>query len=109
MPEVPSTGVVYLAYDGQLYFKAGWTSRPAKVRGGELKLDIILTIPGTVMDEKRLHRRWAASRLNKSSEYFFPNRQMWEDLFWLAGKFGNEITYAKLRRIARQSRWKVAA
>lgn len=109
MPDMPAPGVVYLAYSHPLYWKVGWTSRAAKARGGELKLPMILTIPGTEMDEKRLHRRWGRCRINSSSEYFFPDRRMWEDIFWLAGKFGDEATYAKIRKIAREGQWKAAA
>jgi hypothetical protein len=52
-PDPVETGRVYLATNGYC-FKIGYTTRPVKHRGGELKADIIFSVPGTV----KLEQRW---------------------------------------------------
>jgi hypothetical protein len=79
--EVPPTTpveVVYYATEGCL-IKIGRTSSPRR-RGGELKVDMLLTIPGGDFEERRHHRMWAKYRIGKS-EWFRPGDEL---LLWLA-------------------------
>lgn len=72
-----ATGFVYVGTDGHK-LKIGWSASPRR-RGGELKLTMLWTFPGTVEDERRLHRLWMRHRIN-SSEWFQPDPAILE---WL--------------------------
>ena len=78
LPQV-DTEVVYYATEGCLV-KIGHTSRSPRRRGGELKVDMLLTIPGGEFEERRHHRMWAKYRIGRS-EWFRPGDEM---LLWLA-------------------------
>jgi hypothetical protein len=71
------TGFVYIGTDGHK-LKVGYSASPRR-RGGELKLTMLWTFPGTVEDERRLHRLWARHRIG-GSEWFQPAPEILE---WL--------------------------
>jgi len=111
MPEVTGEGQVYFFWDGRLYIKIGWTARPIKRRGGELRAIPIMAIPGSRLLEKRLHRRYAALRQG-DSEWFWPDDLLINDLFYLAGKIkpgGDERAYKILYAARRAGQWRPAA
>lgn len=71
------TEVVYYATD--LYnIKIGRTISPRR-RGGELRVEMLHTIPGGQLEERRHHRMWARYRIAKS-EWFHPGDDL---LLWL--------------------------
>lgn len=76
-PTKAPTGFVYVGTDGN-NLKIGYSTSPTR-RGGELKITMLWTFPGTVEDERRLHRLWARHRIN-SSEWFRPDPAILE---WL--------------------------
>lgn len=73
VPEVPQSSVYY-ATDG-LNIKIGFTSREPRRRGGELKARMILAVPGTMLDERRLHNTWRHLRIG-SSEWYRPGPRL---------------------------------
>jgi len=78
--DVPTTGpsVVYYATDfGNI--KIGRTSSPRR-RGGELKVEMLLTFVGGEVEERRHQRMWSAHRIG-NSEWFRPADDL---LLWLA-------------------------
>lgn len=81
---VVPTGYVYFGTDGRAV-KIGYTTSPVR-RGGELKLTMLYTTPGTVQDEREHHRRWMRYRIN-SSEWFeaAPPLLEWLDSHVLGG------------------------
>lgn len=70
-------GFVYVGTDGTL-IKVGYTTSPRR-RGGELKLTLLWTFPGSMEDERNLHHKWARHRIN-GSEWFRPHAAILE---WL--------------------------
>ena len=82
-----AVGCVYfgLALDGRI--KIGSTCRPIKYRGGELRIRVLLTIPGGELDEHRYHRRYKAERIN-GSEWFHPTNRLLLDLHALCAEHG---------------------
>jgi hypothetical protein len=72
-----TTGFVYFGSDG-CNIKIGYTTSLRR-RGGELKLTMLWTVPGTVEDERAFHRTWARRRIG-SSEWFRPDARLLE---WL--------------------------
>lgn len=65
---------VYYGTDG-LNIKIGFTSREPRRRGGELRLRMILTVPGTIFDERRLHSQWRHLRIG-NSEWYRPGPRL---------------------------------
>lgn len=49
--------------------KFGFTDRPPRRRGGELKAEVLFSYDGDMEAERREHRRWAASRIG-TTEWF---------------------------------------
>lgn len=76
VPET-TTEVVYYATDG-CNIKIGRTVSPRR-RGGELRAEMLYTVPGGDFEERRHHRMWAKQRIGKS-EWFRPSDDM---LLWL--------------------------
>lgn len=66
----PFVGKVYFMTDG-LRIKIGYTERPPKRRGGELKTEVIYVMSGDELAERREHKRWEANRIN--GEWFEPD------------------------------------
>jgi hypothetical protein len=69
--------VVYYATDGY-NIKIGRTISPRR-RGGELRVEMLHTIPGGELEERRHHRMWKDCRIAKS-EWFRPTDDL---LLWL--------------------------
>jgi hypothetical protein len=105
MPGTNGQGSIYFMWDGRLYIKIGHTVRPVKIRGGELRSIEIMSIPGPMFEEKRLHRRYQALRQG-TSEWFWPGDPLLSDLFYLAGKLKDERAYALLCKIRRAGTWR---
>lgn len=76
----PFIGRVYFMTDG-VRVKIGYTERPPRRRGGELKTEVVYVMPGDELAERREHARWSASRVGISREWFEASRTM---LVWLA-------------------------
>ena len=76
----PFTSRIYWMTDG-VRIKIGYTERPPRRRGGELKTEVIYAEPGDELAERREHKRWSASRIGMSREWFEATRTM---LVWLA-------------------------
>jgi hypothetical protein len=76
--------VVYYATDG-CNIKIGRTVSPRR-RGGELRATMLLTIPGSELEERRQHRMWARYRIGKS-EWFHPADDL---LLWLVVRLVGE-------------------
>jgi hypothetical protein len=76
----PFTSQIYWMSDG-IRMKIGYSERPPKRRGGELKTEVIYTMPGDMAAERAEHKRWSASRIGISREWFEATRVM---LVWLA-------------------------
>lgn len=74
---VVAPGFVYYGTDG-VNIKIGYTTSPVR-RGGELKLTMLYTLPGSVEDERAHHRKWLRHRI-KGTEWFRADRQILE---WL--------------------------
>lgn len=74
------TEVVYYATD-MCNIKIGRTISPRR-RGGELRVDMLLTIPGSQLEERRHHRMWSRFRIAKS-EWFRPGDDL---LLWLTAE-----------------------
>lgn len=73
----PAAGVVYFIEAlGTGRLKIGWTRRPVGARLRQLQtampfeLVVRATIPGTMMDERALHRRFASLRALATAEWF---------------------------------------
>lgn len=93
----PKLGSVYYATDG-CNIKIGHTERQPKRRGGEIKTEIIYSIPGGLIDERRHHRMWAKCRI-PGTEWFRPADDM---LLWLAAQLtqhGPTRELATLRQV----------
>lgn len=71
------TGFVYFGTDGA-NIKIGYSASPRR-RGGELKVTMLWTFPGTVDDEREHQRRWFRHRI-AGSEWFRPGGDLLE---WL--------------------------
>lgn len=106
MPAKEAPGLVYFAWSAP-YIKIGYTERELKRRGGELKVQMFLSVPGSRLDEKRLHRIYGSCRMG-GGEWFWPDARLVADLFWLAGKQRNEKAYVVLRHIQAVSQWRAA-
>ncbi len=78
VPSMPSVGFVYYATD-MCNIKIGRTVNLRR-RGGELKVEMLLTFSGGEIEERRHHRMWAKYRIG-SSEWFRPDNEL---LLWLA-------------------------
>lgn len=78
VPVKAPTGFVYVGTAGGL-IKAGYTTNLVR-RGGQLKLNMLYTFPGSVEDEQRLHRLWARHREPGNEEWYRPARVIFE---WL--------------------------
>lgn len=77
--EMPETAAEVVYYATDLYnIKIGRTISPRR-RGGELRVEMLYTIPGSDFEERRHHRMWARYRIAKS-EWFRPGDDM---LLWL--------------------------
>lgn len=76
-------GYVYYGTDG-CNIKIGYSTRTVR-RGGELRLTMLHTTPGTVEDERAAHRRWMRYRIN--GEWFAaePPLLEWLDEHVLSG------------------------
>lgn len=72
--------VVYYATDG-CNVKIGRTISPRR-RGGELRVEMLHTIPGSELEERRHHRMWSRFRIARS-EWFRPGDEL---LLWLAAE-----------------------
>lgn len=72
--DAPVLGSVYYATDG-CNIKIGHTERQPKRRGGEIKTEIIYSVPGGLLDERRHHRMWAKYRIG-STEWFRPSGEL---------------------------------
>lgn len=72
-------GRVYFMTDG-VRIKIGYTERPPRRRGGELKAEVIYVMPGDELAERREHKRWSANRIGMT-EWFEGNHTI---LVWLA-------------------------
>ena len=81
----PFIGRVYFMTDG-VRCKIGYTERPPKRRGGELKTEVIYVMPGDELAERREHKRWSASRIGMT-EWFDATYTL---LVWLALKVNPE-------------------
>lgn len=81
LPELPALAqpAVYFMTDG-VRVKIGYTERPPRRRGGELKTEVIYVQPGDEVAERREHRRWQANRIG-STEWFEATPTL---LVWLA-------------------------
>jgi hypothetical protein len=81
LPDLPalSQPAVYFMTDG-VRIKIGFTERPPRRRGGELKTEVIWHMPGDEVTERREHRRWAASRIG-TTEWFEATPSL---ILWLA-------------------------
>lgn len=75
----PFVGRVYFMTDG-VRIKIGYTERPPRRRGGELKTEVIYTEPGDELAERREHKRWSANRIGMT-EWFEADHTI---LVWLA-------------------------
>ena len=75
--QLAATEVVYYATD-MYNIKIGRTISPRR-RGGELRVEMLHTIPGSQLEERRHHRMWAKYRIAKS-EWFRPGDEL---LLWL--------------------------
>ena len=75
----PFLGRVYFMTDG-VRIKIGYTERPPKRRGGELKTEVIYAEPGDEVAERREHKRWSANRIGMT-EWFEADHSI---LVWLA-------------------------
>ncbi len=77
--DAPTTDVevVYYATD-MCNIKIGRTISPRR-RGGELRVDMLHTIPGGDFEERRHHRMWDRYRVARS-EWFRPGDEL---LLWL--------------------------
>lgn len=73
------TGRIYFMTDG-VRIKIGYTERPPRRRGGELKTEVIYTVPGDELAERREHKRWSANRIGMT-EWFEADHTI---LVWLA-------------------------
>lgn len=76
-PSSATASAVYYATDGYL-IKIGLSGSPRR-RGGELRAQMLYTVPGGRFEEARHHRMWAKNRIGKS-EWFRPTDDM---LLWL--------------------------
>lgn len=86
------TGFVYYGTDGN-NIKIGYSASPRR-RGGELKLTMLWSLPGTVEDEREHHRKWARHRII-GSEWFQPDPAL---LKWLDDRVMREtVAWAALR------------
>jgi hypothetical protein len=74
---VAAPGFVYYGTDG-VNIKIGYTTSPVR-RGGELKITMLHTMPGSIDDERANHRRWFRNRID-GTEWFRPSREL---LRWL--------------------------
>lgn len=83
LPEIdepyPFVGRIYFMTDG-VRIKIGYTERPPRRRGGELKTEVIYTEPGDELAERREHKRWSANRIGMT-EWFEVTYRI---LVWLA-------------------------
>jgi hypothetical protein len=75
----PFIGRIYFMTDG-VRIKIGYTERPPKRRGGELKTEVIYVIPGDELAERREHNRWSANRIGMT-EWFEARYRI---MVWLA-------------------------
>ncbi len=73
----PRGEVVYYVTDG-CYIKIGRT-KSLRRRGGELRTQMIYSLPGGPVEEREHHRMWAANRIG-SSEWFRVSEDL---LLWL--------------------------
>src|SRR5262249_55719537 len=64
----PTRSGVYYLTDG-VRIKIGWSARPPRRRGGELKAEFLLFIPDGETTEAREHARWASARIG-ATEWF---------------------------------------
>lgn len=105
----PFVGRVYWMTDG-IRIKIGYTERPPKRRGGELKLEIIYIAPGDELAERREHKRWAANRIG-TTEWFEPDFTF---IIWLALRVTPSDTSALralewlAHNLDHQRRWRAA-
>lgn len=86
MPDLPEPkGWVYfgLATDGRI--KIGFTRRPLKFRGGELRFRLLVAIQGSEETERMYHRQYAAYRIGES-EWFHPAIPLLNELHALCVK-----------------------
>jgi len=90
-PPPTATEVVYYATDGY-NIKIGRTNSPRR-RGGELRVQMLHTIPGGQLDEARHHRMWRHYRLT-GSEWFRPGDEL---LLWLTTEL---VVNGKTRELA---------
>lgn len=79
LPDLHTTGPerVYYATDF-VNIKIGRTANPRR-RGGELAVEMLFTIPGSELEERRQQRMWAKYRIGRT-EWFRANDEM---LLWL--------------------------
>jgi hypothetical protein len=91
----PFVSQIYWMTDG-IRVKIGYTERPPKRRGGELKTEVIYTEPGDELAERREHKRWSASRVGISREWFEASRTM---LVWLALRVDPHVNPASARAL----------
>lgn len=89
-----TAGRVYFMTDG-VRIKIGYTERPPRRRGGELKTEIIYTLPGNELAERREHARWAANRIG-TTEWFEADHAI---LVWLALRVQPSTDAAAVRAI----------
>jgi hypothetical protein len=78
LPDLPEPGVYFMT-DG-VRVKIGFTARPPRRRGGELKAEVIMFIPGDMVTERREHHRWQHIRIG-ATEWFEATPEL---LVWLA-------------------------
>ena len=75
----PFVGLIYWMTDG-VRIKVGYTERPPRRRGGELKTEVIYVEPGDKLAERREHNRWSANRIG-TTEWFEATFRI---MVWLA-------------------------
>ena len=76
---------VYVMTDTR-YFKLGFTARPVRRRGGELRAFELLSIRGDRAEEARLHQRFKRYRIG-DSEWFRPEGDL---LLWVIARVCQE-------------------
>lgn len=79
-----STERVYYATDF-CNIKIGRSVSPRR-RGGELRVEMLYTLPGGTFEEKRHHRMWDRFRIG-NSEWFRPGDDL---LLWLVVQLTND-------------------
>ena len=75
-----NVGFIYFLYDGNSV-KVGFTTKAPEERLNEIqtgnpnKLKLIGHFPGTIRDEKEVHKRWEVVKAKGGSEWFNVNEQ----------------------------------